>query len=104
MIVVVVVVVMMMVIVVVIVMVMVMVVILGNNHRPFVDDSIRARPLVLRGQMVEAVFQDGTLGISLMVETLEDGTLGQTVRVRNPKTKRELFGKVENEKTIRITL
>ena len=31
----------------VIVMVMVMVVILGDNHRPFVDDSIRGRPLVL---------------------------------------------------------
>lgn len=54
--------------------------------------------------MVEAVFQDGSLGISLMVETLEDGTLGQTVRVRNPKTKHELHGKVENEKTIRINL
>ena len=71
---------------------------------PVLNRSVRARPLVLRGQMVEAVFQDGTLGISLMVETLEDGALGQTVRVRKPKTKRELYGKVENEKTIRINL
>ena len=39
-----------------------------------------------------------------MVETLQDGALGQTVRVRNPKTSRELYGKVENEKTVRITL
>ena len=54
--------------------------------------------------MVEGVFQDGSLGISLLVETLEDGALGQTVRVRNPKTKHELHGKVENEKTIRINL
>ena len=28
--------------------VVVMVVILGDNHRPFVDDGIRGRPLVLR--------------------------------------------------------
>ena len=54
--------------------------------------------------MVEAVFQDGSLDISLLVETLEDGALGQTVRVRNPITRRELHGKVESEKTIRINL
>jgi flagella basal body P-ring formation protein FlgA len=71
---------------------------------PILNRSVRVRPLVLRGQMVEGVFQDGTLGISLQVETLEDGALGQTVRVRNPITRRELHGKVENEKTIRIYL
>ncbi len=72
--------------------------------RPVLNRCVRVRPLILRGQMVEAVFQEGTLGISLIVETLEDGVLGQTVRVRNPKTKREIHGKVENEKTIRIYL
>jgi flagella basal body P-ring formation protein FlgA len=72
--------------------------------RPILNRSVRVRPLLLRGQMVEGVFQDGTLGISLMVETLEDGALGQTVRVRNPITRRELYGKVVNEKTVSITL
>ena len=33
---------------VVVVVVVMVVVILGDNHRPFVDDSIRGRPLVLR--------------------------------------------------------
>jgi hypothetical protein len=32
----------------VVVVMVVMVVILGDNHRPFVDDGIRGRPLVLR--------------------------------------------------------
>jgi flagella basal body P-ring formation protein FlgA len=72
--------------------------------RPILNRSVRVRPLVLRGQMVEGVFEDGTLGISLLVESLEDGALGQTVRVRNPTTRRELHGKVESEKTIRINL
>jgi flagella basal body P-ring formation protein FlgA len=72
--------------------------------RPILNRAVRQRPLVTRGEMVEGVYQDGALSISLMVETLEDGVLGQTVRVRNPKTQRELVGKVENEKTIRITL
>jgi flagella basal body P-ring formation protein FlgA len=72
--------------------------------KPILNRSVRVRPLILRGQLVEGVFQDGALAISLMVETLEDGALGQTVRVMNPTTRRELHGRIENEKTIRITL
>jgi flagella basal body P-ring formation protein FlgA len=63
-----------------------------------------ARPVLRRGQLVEAIFQDGPMTISLKVESLEDGALGQTVRVRNPKTRRELYGKVQNEDLILITL
>jgi flagella basal body P-ring formation protein FlgA len=40
--------------------------------------------------------------ISLKVEILEDGAKGQQVRVRNPQSKREFRGKVENENTITI--
>jgi flagella basal body P-ring formation protein FlgA len=72
--------------------------------KPILNRSVRVRPMVLRGQMVEGIFEEGTLGISLLVESLEDGALGQTVRVRNPTTRRELHGKVESEKTIRINL
>ncbi len=69
---------------------------------PVLNRSVRVRPVIQRGQMVDGVFQDGSLSISLKVETLEDGLLGQTVRVRNPKTKRELYGKVQNEQTVLI--
>ena len=71
---------------------------------PILNHSIRVRPLILRGRLVEGVYQEGSLSISLKVETLEDGMLGQVVRVRNPKTKRELYGKVQNEQTVLITL
>jgi flagellar basal body P-ring formation protein FlgA len=64
----------------------------------------RARPVLRRGQLVEAVFQEGLMTISLKVESLEDGALGQTVRVRNPKTKRELYGKIQTEDLVLITL
>lgn len=66
--------------------------------------SVRARPIVQRGQLVEGIYQDGGLSISLKVELLEDGLPGQTIRVRNPKTKRELHGKVQNEQTVVIAL
>ena len=71
---------------------------------PVLNRAVRPRPLLKRGQVVDGVFEQGTLTISLKVEILEDGLLGQTVRVRNPKTKRELYGKVQNEETVRITL
>ena len=72
--------------------------------RPLLNHSIRVRPLIQRGRVVEAIYQDGTLSISLKVEALEDGALGQTVRVRNPKTKREIYGKVQNEQTVLLAL
>ena len=71
---------------------------------PLLNRMIRVRPLILRGHIVEGLYQEGTLSISLKVEVLEDGLLGQTVRVRNPKTKRELNGKVQNEQTVLIAL
>lgn len=71
---------------------------------PVVARMVRGRPLVRRGQLVEALFRDGGLTISLKVESLEDGALGQMVRVRNPRTRRELYGKVQNEDLILITL
>jgi len=64
----------------------------------------RERPVLRRGQVVEGVFQQGPMTISLKVESLEDGALGQTVRVRNPKTRRELYGKVQNEDLVLIAL
>ena len=68
------------------------------------NHSVRTRPIILRGQVVEGLFRDGALNISLKVETLEDGFPGQMVRVRNPKTRRELYGKVQNEQTVLIVL
>ncbi len=71
---------------------------------PILARAVRARPVVQRGKVVDAVYEDGSLSISLKVETMEDGQPGQTIRVRNPKTKRELFGKVKNEQTVLIAL
>lgn len=66
--------------------------------------SIRPRPVILRGTLVDGWVRDGGMQISLKVEALEDGVVGQTLRVRNPKTKRELIGKVHNEQTVILHL
>ena len=62
------------------------------------------RPVVQRGQFVDGLVRDGALNIALKVEVLADGLPGQTVRVRNPKTKREFYAKVQDEQTVVISL
>jgi flagella basal body P-ring formation protein FlgA len=71
---------------------------------PVLNHSIRVRPAILRGRMVDGIYQEGSLTIDLKVEPLEDGLPGQTIRIRNPKTNRELYGKVKNEQTILLAL
>ena len=66
--------------------------------------SFRLRPIVHRGKVADAIVRDGPLSVSVKVEILEDGLPGQTIRVRNLKSKREFRGKVQNEETIHVTL
>ena len=66
--------------------------------------SLRLRPIVHRGKVADAIVSDGMLTLSVKVEILEDGLPGQTIRVRNLKSKREFRGKVQNEETIYVTL
>ncbi len=71
---------------------------------PLLARALRLRPVVLRGQIADAVVRDGAMLISLKVEVLEEGVPGQMIRVRNYQSRRELRGKVQDEHTIAIPL
>ncbi|HVV73591.1 MAG TPA: flagellar basal body P-ring formation chaperone FlgA [Verrucomicrobiae bacterium] len=71
---------------------------------PLLARALRLRPVVHRGQTVAAVLEDGALAISLKVEAMEDGAAGQVIRIRNPLTRRDLRGKVVNERKIQVCL
>ena len=71
---------------------------------PLTARAIRLKPVLARGQLADAVVRDGAMVISLKVEVLEEGVPGQMVRVRNPQSRRELRGKVQDEQTIAIPL
>lgn len=73
-----------------------------SSGQPVLARSVRVRPVVQRGQLVDAIVDGGTLTISLKVETLQEGLPGQMIRIRNPRTRRELVGKVLNEQAILI--
>ncbi len=71
---------------------------------PLYARSVRARPVIRRGQIVEAQLHDNGMIISLKVEALENGAPGQLVRVRNPQSRKEFRGKIQNENTILVFL
>ena len=71
---------------------------------PLLARMLKARTVVHRGQRVEALLEDGALSIRTKVEIMEDGAPGDYVRARNFTNRRELTGKVLNEKTILISL
>jgi len=71
---------------------------------PLYVRSVRARTIIKRGQRAEALLQDGLLTVSLKVEVLQDGVLGQTIRVRNSQSKKEFQGKVQSAQTVVVHL
>lgn len=71
---------------------------------PLTSAALRLKPVVYRGQLADAVVRNGAMVISLKVEVMEEGAPGQVIRVRNPQSRRELRGKVQDERTIAILL
>ena len=71
---------------------------------PLFARSVRLTPVVHRGQLVQALLEDGALSIVMKVEVLEDGAPGQVIRARNKQTLRDIRGKVLNEHTILVSL
>jgi len=71
-----------------------------STGMPLLARSVHLRPVVRRGQAIDALVQDGVLSITLKVEALQDGAPGQMIRVRNIQTRRDIFGKVLNDQAI----
>ena len=66
-------------------------------------DVVR-RPLVRRGQAMEVVVSSGALTVTLHGIALNDAARGESVRVRNPDSKKEFVAQVvsESRATIRF--
>jgi flagella basal body P-ring formation protein FlgA len=71
---------------------------------PLLARMLKAKTVIHRGQRAEALLEDGALSIRTKVEIMEDGAPGDYVRALNFTNRRELTGKVLNEKTILISL
>jgi flagella basal body P-ring formation protein FlgA len=66
--------------------------------------DLKLRAVIHRGDVADAVVQDGALNITAKVQALEDGSPGQIIRARNISSQRDLTGKVLDDHTIEISL
>jgi flagella basal body P-ring formation protein FlgA len=73
-------------------------------NRILLERDIKLRAVIHRGQVADAVLQDGLLNVSIKVQALEDGAPGEIIHVLNPTSQRNLTGKVLDEHTIIVSL
>jgi len=71
----------------------------GTVLQPY---HVRRRPVVLRNQTVQAVVRHKALHIRLPVVALDDGAPGDVIRLRNPKSFKEIRGTVVNGDTVSV--
>lgn len=66
--------------------------------RPVEAGDLRQPRLVRRGEAVEVIYRHGGLMLSALAEALDDGTLGQLVRLSNLDSGRRFAARVEGRK------
>ena len=71
---------------------------------PLLAYSVKMHPVIHRGQVADALIQDGALNVTMKVQALEDGTPGQTIHLRNVQSNHDFSGKVLNGKTVVVPL
>lgn len=69
-----------------------------------IRNSDIARPLVIaKGSMVQMTYKSGFLTLSMQGRALENGGIGDTIRVMNPKSKKTVFARVEKEGFVKVS-
>lgn len=66
------------------------------------NSSIAEEPLVSSNQEVEAIKRIGNLTVTTVLIALQDGYLGQTIRLRNPNSYREVLGVVVGKNKVEV--
>ncbi len=61
---------------------------------PLRIDHLEEPPILKKGEFANALFETPSLRISIKVVLLEDGRIGQVIRIKNPVSNKELKGKV----------
>lgn len=75
-----------------------------SNGAILLARSVKLKNVIHRGQLTDALVEDGAMRVTMKVEALEDGAPGQYIRARNPQSRRDVRGKVLNEQTILLSL
>ena len=73
-----------------------------SANRPVQWNQVKLRPIVRKGQIVEAVASEGVLTVTMKAQALENGNLGDFIRLRNLQSSKEVQGQVVNEKLLKV--
>lgn len=73
-----------------------------SANTPLRADMLELTPLVKRGDVVNLVVESNLLRVVTVGMVEEQGRRGETVRVVNMNSRREVFGKVIDEKTVKV--
>ncbi|WP_027720969.1 flagellar basal body P-ring formation chaperone FlgA [Maridesulfovibrio zosterae] len=73
-----------------------------GTGQPIMNTSIEPAPVISRGDKVTLVFKSKHLKLTVPVESLEDGGVGQNITVRNLQSKRKIVGTVINAQTVQV--
>ena len=69
-----------------------------------VNSAIQRSPDVRKGEMIKLQMVSGDLSLTTAATVLENGSIGERVRVLTSRTKKEVVGKIKSDHTIEVNL
>lgn len=72
---------------------------LGANEAISTTD-LKPLSAIKKGEKITLVYNKGGIHLSVLVEAMEDGALGDTILVRNIDSKKQIYGKVQDQNTV----
>jgi flagella basal body P-ring formation protein FlgA len=73
-----------------------------GEGQPISADAVETIPVVAKGQILTLVYAGQTLKLTVPVESLEDGGIGRTIKVRNMQSRRVVTAQVVDAETVRV--
>ena len=69
-----------------------------------VDSAIQRQPDIRKGDLVKLELISGDLTLTTQAVTEESGSIGGQIRVTTSKTKREITGRIKENRTVEVNL
>lgn len=68
--------------------------------QPILLSDIAPKAAIRRGEIITLVYERGNVRLSVQAEAMADGSLGDTITVRNLQSKKQIFGIIRDSATV----
>ena len=72
-------------------------------NKPIMPSLLTEEKVITKGAMVTAIYKSDLLQLSDTVEAMEDGAIGETIRLKNTNSSKVIHGKVTAANTVELT-